>query len=501
MRTRADVWKLSVAEGDWPPVLTDYAQAVGAMHELDPADGTRPTNPLGWLYQAAIHGRALANGNSDTSDPQWSNCQHGSWFFMPWHRMYLRAFEMVVQHFLGDEQWSLPYWYSIDPDHPESSVLPPAFRDDAQGNHLYTTHRSQRANRGKRLSNFSNLATSVKTALEASTFATEDGTDTFGGGRRNDPSYFGDEQGVLEDVPHGTVHVQVGNDYDPRFGPQPIRRGWMGSFSTAAQDPIFWLHHANIDRLWQMWLDADPAHTDPITESDWADTRFKFPNPNGGTPLSWTIAEVVDTAALGYRYDTTAVPSTVRTPTPVLAGGGGPLEAFIPEPEPKPPPQVVGATTKVPMNADRRTDVRLSPPAATGLEAFQEPYLRVLLRLEGITGTIAAPAYGIYLNVPPGEPVEQYPERLAGTIATFGVPEASRTDANHDGVGLTKVLDITPVRDALAEAGQWDPANLNIAFVPLIPEADDDVLEGLDAPDRPAAVSDLRASRVVVLMA
>jgi tyrosinase len=32
-------------------------------------------------------------GRADTSDPLWSNCQHGSWFFLAWHRMYLRAFD------------------------------------------------------------------------------------------------------------------------------------------------------------------------------------------------------------------------------------------------------------------------------------------------------------------------------------------------------------------------------------------------------------------------
>ena len=28
----------------------------------------------------------------------------------------------------------------------------------------------------------------------------------------------------------------------------------MGAFETAGLDPLFWLHHANIDRLWEVWL-------------------------------------------------------------------------------------------------------------------------------------------------------------------------------------------------------------------------------------------------------
>jgi tyrosinase len=153
------------------------------------------------------------------------------------------------------------------------------------------------------------------------------------------------------------------------------------------------------------------------------------------------------------------------------------------------------------MVPDQRTDVALGPPDDTGLEAFHEPYQRVLLRLEGITGTIAAPMYNVYLNIPAGDSPEQHPERLAGTIATFGVPEASRSDAQHGGTGLTKVLDITAVRNTLAETGQWDPANLNVAFVPLIPETPQDALEGLDDVEPSAGSSDLRASRVVVMLA
>ena len=37
----------------------------------------------------------------------------------------------------------------------------------------------------------------------------------------------------------------------------------MGDPLTAAQDPIFWLHHANIDRLWNHWLQQGGGRADP----------------------------------------------------------------------------------------------------------------------------------------------------------------------------------------------------------------------------------------------
>ena len=47
---------------------------------------------------------------------------------------------------------------------------------------------------------------------------------------------------VIEGNPHGHVHDMVGGD--------------MGEVPTAAADPIFWVHHCHIDRLWAAWINA-----------------------------------------------------------------------------------------------------------------------------------------------------------------------------------------------------------------------------------------------------
>ncbi len=480
-RTRKDVWSLTRDEGDWPQALVAYERAVGLLRERDPVSGP-PDDPLGWRFLAAMHGLQAPNGGPDTSNVLWSNCQHGSWFFLPWHRMYLHAFELIVQDALQDDEWSLPYWYAVDPDDPDKSVLPPAFRDTSKN--LHTESRSFPANDGVPLP--VELAPSIGDALAAEIFSTADGASTFGGGERAVPDFSGDEVGLLEDTPHGAVHVLVGNDFDAAGN--LLRAGWMGSFYTAGLDPVFWLHHANIDRLWQVWLDADPAHVNPIDDPAWFDTEFSFPRVGGGLH-TWSVGDVLDTDALGYNYESTAAPSRER----LSPAGGRPEEVFVPE---RPPPQLIGATQNVALSTSDVVEVPLEPPAEVGLEDARERAGRVFLRVEGVKGTAAAPVYDVYLNIPPGDEPTEHPELRAGSLSTFGMVEASETNELHDGSGRTHVFDVTRVRDVLEQQGRWDPSRLQIVFHPVTLASRAEALEAATTPRAP----DITASRVSVLL-
>jgi tyrosinase len=80
-----------------------------------------PNDPTSWVYQANMHG---------TTDPRnlalWNTCQHGSYFFLPWHRMYIHYFERILRQASGDPTLTLPYWnYS---DSREQSSIPQPFR-------------------------------------------------------------------------------------------------------------------------------------------------------------------------------------------------------------------------------------------------------------------------------------------------------------------------------------------------------------------------------------
>ncbi|MGH7262080.1 MAG: tyrosinase family protein [Nitrospiraceae bacterium] len=39
----------------------------------------------------------------------WNTCQHGSYFFLSWHRMYLYYFERILREASRDPNFALPY--------------------------------------------------------------------------------------------------------------------------------------------------------------------------------------------------------------------------------------------------------------------------------------------------------------------------------------------------------------------------------------------------------
>jgi tyrosinase len=421
-RTREDVWTLTRAEGDWPAVLVAYERAVRLLRERDPETGP-PSNPLGWRFLAAIHGIQAADGTADTSNDLWSNCQHGSWYFLAWHRMYLRAFELIVQHALGDDDWSLPYWYAIDPDDAEKSILPPAFRD-ASGS-LFTDRRSVPANGGDPLPDLAqwliDAPTPTPSARPRAPAPSAGASDLRRASTERSAAFSRTFRTAQSTRSWATTTTGTATP-----------SGWMGSFYTAGLDPVFWLHHANVDRLWQVWLDMDPANRNPTGDPAWHDTKFSFPKVGGGLH-TWSIGDVLDTDAIGYRYASTAAPSAVAPPVSVPADIGL-AEVTAPEPI---PPQVIGAAVDVPLATSEAIDVALSEPADLGLALGAGEGAvtsnRVFLRVEGVTGTAAAPLYEIYLNVPPGDEPAEHPELRAGAFSTFGLIEASQTDDLHVG--------------------------------------------------------------------
>ncbi|PVH87416.1 putative tyrosinase [Cadophora sp. DSE1049] len=97
----------------------------------------------------------------------------------------------------------------------------------------------------------------------------------------------------LEDI-HGQLHVFSGGS------------GQMGRVPVAAFDPIFWMHHNNVDRLFAMWQDLYPnKYVQPFRTSagrliDPNIPLAPFSRDSQGSP--WTAGRCRNLQDLGYTY-------------------------------------------------------------------------------------------------------------------------------------------------------------------------------------------------------
>ena len=501
-RTRRDVWKLG---SDWDETLLWYARAVKELRRRPFVDMTS------WRYLAAIHGVSeqlwrhngyLASGETLPTTTEFQRqdkdqCQHHTWYFLPWHRGYLRAFEKIVADAIaklgGPMDWALPYWNYNDEQNPNRLKLPPAFGStawpDRGTNPLFVAARYGRTGHTGKPIELDPDAVELETALTQSRFVgtAKGGSPGFGGRRTVLQHAFANDgdEGFLEHSPHDNVHGDIGGALNNVFNNR-LAQGLMSNPCTAALDPIFWLHHANIDRLWEVWLKRRPGHLNPTHDSAWMQgpdgaRPFVMPEPDNKTRTTFHPSEMLDTTtpSLDYIYE------DIRDPFPGpdrIARRREHLRLTMPltaEPAIAKEPQVelLGADADaVHLTGPEITArVRLDPAASHKvLRSFQANELaargasepdRIFLNLENITGSSDATSFKVYVDLKPDETLHERPENLAGIVTLFGLNEACALDRQHGGNGLNKPLEITKVIDRLHLGGRRDFNELALRFV------------------------------------
>ena len=178
--------------------------------------------------------------------------QHTDDRLLPWHRIFLLQLENAMRLIHPDV--SIPYW---DWTHvSEQSV--PAWLTGVLPT-VTTPTRTIVVSRAPQTSaNLAMIASNVPTIMGYPTWA----------------QFAPDINGV-----HGAVHIWVG--------------GTMSNPSTAAADPIFWMHHANLDRLWWLWhtTPGNAGKNPPLSDADAV-----------MDPWSYTETDTRDITKLGYTY-------------------------------------------------------------------------------------------------------------------------------------------------------------------------------------------------------
>lgn len=406
------------------PVLVTYRRAVEAMHALPPSD------PRSWQRQAQIH---------------LDHCPHGNWFFLPWHRAYLFYFEEICRQLSGNDTFALPYWnWTSDPQVPavfwgEDSLLDPDHWNDPDNETLPSGPPWRGIGPNDSAPAFA-ISAPVIDGIIGETEFEQFASLKASAPRPTSPPFGGTAS--LEGTPHNIVHGFIG--------------GHMGAFLSPL-DPIFWLHHCNIDRLWVEWNALGNANTgDP----EWLDLEFArdFVDRNG-SPAPIMVRATEETTALGYIYDTTpalvAQPSAARAPTTALAGRteqrfaatndrvsllARPTGISVPIPEPLLPTAAVALDGRTRTTAGRRVFARLTdiaPPARTA--GF---YVNVFINCPYLSAT-----------TPTNDP------HYATSVAFFG--------HQHGSGGPAFNIDITEVLTRLNRLGRPATDRIEVQIMPL----------------------------------
>jgi len=175
--------------------------------------------------------------------------QHGNLLLLPWHRIFLHLFEEALHNYHPDV--CIPYWDWTNPSEQHfpawlEGILPTVHTPTQTINVIRGPHDD---------STLAAIASGSPGAMAQTNYS----------------SFSSLINGI-----HGGVHIWVG--------------GTMSTFKSPA-DPVFWLHHANLDRLWWKWYNtpATGNHQNPVIAGAIA-------------PWTYTEGDTRSIISLGYNY-------------------------------------------------------------------------------------------------------------------------------------------------------------------------------------------------------
>ncbi|RWO21742.1 tyrosinase family protein [Mesorhizobium sp.] len=243
------------------PIISTYRDFVRIMKE-------KSGDFLNWDTVAEVH---------------FDYCPHGNWYFLPWHRAYLAMYEQLCRDLTGNAEFALPYW-----DWTADRQIPRAFSDpiwQESSNPLFEPTRTISPN--------ASLPDDMVGPEVIDFILAETEFELFGSTRPSeqdslDESWIGNGTGVqgeMEANPHNRIHCAIGGRMCQLISPR---------------DPIFLLHHANIDRLWAVWNSLGNSNSDdPLwTEMTFTDNFID----STANRYSAQVRDVFDPESLGYTY-------------------------------------------------------------------------------------------------------------------------------------------------------------------------------------------------------
>jgi tyrosinase len=242
-----------------------------------------------------------------------ANAAHGAPIFLPWHRMYLIRLEQELQRVLNDPDFGLPYWdWAEDGELSSSQQIQTQLWTNSgigepRGNvtqgrigdmrvrlisfNMSGTVQSISPRRIQRNASNSRARTlpkksHVHSAVAHNQYDVSPWDRTVASHRNLSEGW----TGATPPAMHNRVHVWVAGDMGP---------------GTSPNDPVFFLNHCNVDRIWERWMADHGRLYEPMPGTGPAGHRLDdIMVAVLGDPL--TPADVL-TPSQWYSYDNLSV--------------------------------------------------------------------------------------------------------------------------------------------------------------------------------------------------
>jgi tyrosinase len=412
---------------------------------------SQPGSRLEWqtfrntpAYASFIDTIGRMRANADVNDPNslayWANthalyCPHSRPYFLAWHRGFLALFERQLQTLSGNASLMLPWWNFY-----AAPMLPWEFTDAASGNPLYSPRANANIRDGLSLAPF-----------DASVFNFQRGSNNA-------------FESLFEYAPHDACHNLMG--------------GTMITMQ-APLDPIFWIFHCNIDRLWHAWAYPTGKGMPWVTDAYWSGNHQYAPNLFLPRELTWYPGR------LSYDYNDVSVPDALppialstkllKVQTPVSDARAATLSVAPIAPRRMSPAAKslggVGRFSLPEQSASAR--IRMDAASHRALHALRHAlhsgagnqgngnYRSLELVLDDVSlvnlGSFGGYFYQLYLNLPESSGAPHH-GRLLGTLGPFEIAAA----AHHGRASLRFAASEALARLDPAELGQLTVSFLRV---------------------------------------
>lgn len=268
MKYRQDITQMSDDD------IVKFAEAFNTLHSYPhPAGPSVKWNRLAWWVR---------------SHASLFNSIHWGPAFLPWHRYFLLKFEQTLQNDI-DKDLTIPYW---DPTREDARDL---FSGKLQ---IFTgmsrQHGGDRWDMTITRKSATEMDASVDTYLPTLNLVRD--------ALHNKPNFYEFRDDMEASYIHTGPHLWIGG---------ADGTGHM-STSRSPWDPLFFLHHCNVDRLWAIWQRNNPH----LSETEQYSNRVRTDRTENATAeideqMAWlydnreprTPRTVLDHTSLGYGYE------------------------------------------------------------------------------------------------------------------------------------------------------------------------------------------------------